>query len=53
MSLHRPRRDLDGYSVKACEGFKCYEKEVGWGEARHQLLFLKRHLLPAAGGVLY
>lgn len=33
MALCSPRRDLEGYSIKACEGFKCYGKEVGWGEA--------------------
>lgn len=33
MALCSPRRDLEGYSIKACEGFKCHGKEVGWGEA--------------------
>lgn len=51
MALCSPRKDLEGCSIKACEGFRYYWTEVGWG--RHQLLFLKRHLSPAVGGMLY
>lgn len=32
MALGNLVRDLGEYSIKACGGFKCYGKEVGWGE---------------------
>lgn len=59
MALCSPRRDLEGYSIKACEGFKCCGKEVGWGEApaaapeETSLRNISQDISPAVGGTLY